>query len=1187
MRLRVRQPDGGYFRGRCRDNEESAFRRGTMGLGVCLLVTGLTQSATAQTVDFAFAIGGTEDDRGSDIAVDAQGNSYVIGSFADAADFDPGAGVTNLTGRGFVAKYDSAGNLVFAFGLETTASSVAADPAGNCYLTGSFVDIVDFDPGAGVTNLTSVGSTDTFVAKYDPEGNLIFALRLGDTDRDDGNGIAADALGNSYVTGTFRGTVDLDPGTGVTNLTSVGSTDTFVAKYDPEGNLVSGFGLGSTDSRVSGAAIAVDAAGSSYLMGSFGGTVDFDPGFLTRNLTSNGPSDIFVAMYNTRGNRVFAFALGNANSENAKDVAVDAAGNTYVTGNFTGTVDFDPGAGVTNLNGQSFVAKYDPRGNLIFALKLGGTGGSLKVDASSIAVDGSGNSYVTGVFAGTVHFGATTLRTRLFDAFFVAKYDPMGNPLFAFGPGGCLETGSANGLGISVDDSGSSYVTGFFEENVDFDPGVRSSKLVGAGDEGDIFVVKYAPDPLGEQDCNLNDVPDECDLLPDVYFDSPPASEPLAGLGPIEVQAADLNADGELDLAVSNYDENKVAVLRNLGGGSFATREQYDVGVEPFGLTIADLDGDGRLDLATACVGSNAVSVLYGVDAPGDAIEFAPEVRYVVGNRPFSLTASDLDGDGDMDLAVAGGSDRGRVWLLRNTGDSGELFDWVAVLKVGSFPNRIVAGDLDGDGALDLVTTNNVPFGETVSVLWNMGDVGELGVQSFEPAQPLNTREAARGLAIADLDQDGDLDLVGTGFEVRRLWRLQNNGNREFSLRYLPIASANMDFVCTGDLDDDSRVDLVFVGSGNVVWVLPGVGDGDFAPADELSAGDDLASCVVRDLDGDGVVEVVVANYISDDISIIVQNVGPPQDSDLNGNGVLDECDCDDETLPDCDSDGVPDVCKIWRDGGDCDGNGIPDECEIADGADDCNANGVPDRCEADCDGNGVPDECEIAGGADDCNANGVPDRCEADCDGNGVPDECEIAGGADDCNANGVPDRCEADCDGNGVPNECEIARGADDVNGNSVPDECEDTDEDGIFDEVDGQPAAFSDEFTDVGLDGTTTGTARDRGDQVLIAFDEPHPAGVHILARASGGVAPATVDICDGAAFPRARRRRRAGRDLQQRHRRGGGRNRRGELRHRRGATGPGEPRGREWHLVRSDHSDVRRAGEQRAERGRRPG
>ena len=139
--------------------------------------------------------------------------------------------------------------------------SVAVDGAGNVYTTGNFLGTVDFDPSAGVLNLTSVGNADVFISKLDATGNLVWAKAMGGSTDDTGYGIAVDATGNVYTTGSFNGTVDFDPNAGVSNLTSAGNTDIFVSKLNATGNLIWTKGMGGINAD-SGNGIVVDATGS-------------------------------------------------------------------------------------------------------------------------------------------------------------------------------------------------------------------------------------------------------------------------------------------------------------------------------------------------------------------------------------------------------------------------------------------------------------------------------------------------------------------------------------------------------------------------------------------------------------------------------------------------------------------------------------------------------------------------------------------------------------------------------------------------------------------------------------------------------------------------------------------------------------------------------------------------------------
>ncbi len=142
------------------------------------------------------------------------------------------------------------GALLWAIGMGGTGSDlgsdVEVDAAGNVVVTGRFSTSVDFDPGAGQTVLTTKGGTDAFVARYTTAGALDWVRQFGGSLGDAGNGVDLDAAGNVVVTGYFSGTVDFDPGTGVSNLTSAGDNDIFVVELSAAGGL---FGPSDTGAR--------------------------------------------------------------------------------------------------------------------------------------------------------------------------------------------------------------------------------------------------------------------------------------------------------------------------------------------------------------------------------------------------------------------------------------------------------------------------------------------------------------------------------------------------------------------------------------------------------------------------------------------------------------------------------------------------------------------------------------------------------------------------------------------------------------------------------------------------------------------------------------------------------------------------------------------------------------------------
>lgn len=382
---------------------------------------------------FAKAFGGPSFDYGYGISTDASGNIYVVGTFYISADFDPGEEVYQLSAYIvdiFFAKYDSDGNFIYAKRIGASPVDVVfdmvIDDLGNLYLTGQYESTLDADPGPEVHNLYNSGLQDAFFAKYDPDGNYIYAHSISSISSERGCGIAIDSEGNAYITGYYSGTVDFDPSEETHELTAIGSSNIYFAKYDAEGNYVFAKSVGGTGADT-GYNIYVDAEGDIYLSGAFSETADFDPGPETQNLTSVGNRDLFIAKYGSEGNYIYAKRIGGQLLDRCADMAVDAAGNVFITGWIEAAADFDPGVGIAQLIpwgvSDAFLAKYDSDGNYVYAKKIGGS----DIDkGNGIALDGEGYIYLTGYFQYTADFDFGTGTQNLSSAgnadIYIAKY---------------------------------------------------------------------------------------------------------------------------------------------------------------------------------------------------------------------------------------------------------------------------------------------------------------------------------------------------------------------------------------------------------------------------------------------------------------------------------------------------------------------------------------------------------------------------------------------------------------------------------------------------------------------------------------------------------------------------------------------------------------------------------------------
>lgn len=463
----------------------------------------------AQNSNFLWAkqMGGTSDDVGGSIAVDANGNVYTVGNFRGTVDFDPGPNVFNLTAsddlnvyKVFVSKLDASGNFVWAkvigySGYYSYSTSIKLDGSTNIYISGCFWNTTDFDPGPEVYNLTSNGLSDIFICKLNDSGNFIWAKAMGGSSYDYSSSIALDGNGNVYTTGSFRGTADFDPGPATYNLTSSGYQDeVYICKLKVSGNFVWAKQLVGINSSGIARSIAVDANENVYSVGYFYGTIDFDPGDNTFNLTSD-VNAIFISKLDVLGNYVWAKKIGGTTTNVSASVAVDGKGNVYTTGTFTGTADFDPGPGIYNLTsrgdgvkGDAIISKLDSAGNFLWAKQLGGTDSDGGV---CIKLDIEGNAYTVGSFNGTADFDPGPGIDNLVSAgqvdIFVSKLDISGDFIWAKQMGG---SSNDAGIGLAVDANKNVYLTGYFSATADFDPGSRVYNMTAAGDY-DIFVVKF------------------------------------------------------------------------------------------------------------------------------------------------------------------------------------------------------------------------------------------------------------------------------------------------------------------------------------------------------------------------------------------------------------------------------------------------------------------------------------------------------------------------------------------------------------------------------------------------------------------------------------------------------------------------------------------------------------------------
>ena len=349
-----------------------------------------------------------------------------------------GIGEVSLNSAGsldvYLAKYDSNGALLWvkqAGGISNDhGHSVALDSAGNSYVTGRFLRTATFGESGqsiGEVSLNSAGGDDIYLAKYNGNGALLWVKQAGGSADNVGTSVALDSAGNSYITGYSRGTAtfgESGQGIGEVSLNSAGDNDIYLAKYNSNGALLWVKQAGGSANSV-GTSVALDSAGNSYVTGYFWGTATFGEsgqGIGEVSLNSAGSSDIYLAKYNSDGALLWVKQAGGNNQALGNSVALDSAGNSYITGYFVGTATFGEsgqGIGEVSLNSAGYfdvyLAKYDSNGALLWVKQAGDNG----VSGSSVAIDSNGNAYLTGFFGGTATFGETSLTSTgtNYDAF--------------------------------------------------------------------------------------------------------------------------------------------------------------------------------------------------------------------------------------------------------------------------------------------------------------------------------------------------------------------------------------------------------------------------------------------------------------------------------------------------------------------------------------------------------------------------------------------------------------------------------------------------------------------------------------------------------------------------------------------------------------------------------------------------
>ena len=366
------------------------------------------------------------------VTTDTSGNVYLAGAFWSASITFGATTLTNVHVPGsdmFIVKYDSNGMVIWAKSAGGSgydyAYSVTSDDSENVYVAGAYNGSNIAFSSNTLTNDSS-NTYDVFLAKYDVNGNLLWAKRAGGKNNDVVISIASDKHGNIFMTGNFSSpSIDFD----ATNLINHGYNDIYLVKYDLNGNALWAKSAGGSGADY-GHGVAVDLFGDVYVVGGFSSS---SVTFGLASLTNTGIADMFIVKYNTGGNVLWAKSAVGSGNNFANSVACDNSGNAYVLGGFNNmSITFDLDTLINDdssgLTSERFITKYDTSGTVLWARSAGGNNSE---NANCITIDGSANIYITGTFQkSTITFGSTTLTnadsTGIHSDIFIAK---LGTPV--------------------------------------------------------------------------------------------------------------------------------------------------------------------------------------------------------------------------------------------------------------------------------------------------------------------------------------------------------------------------------------------------------------------------------------------------------------------------------------------------------------------------------------------------------------------------------------------------------------------------------------------------------------------------------------------------------------------------------------------------------------------------------------